>query len=86
MPRSFNSTQEFLGSNQLFGHVELPERDHFIAEVCKASTHARELRELTQDDVDNGTEPNTLLIKLVNNQTRHWNVYEKDTPPPGPDI
>ena len=81
MPHFFDSTQEFLRSDQLWGHVRPPELDEFIGEVYKTSTHTGELRELTQDDVDNGIEPDTLVIKTVNNPDRNWNICKMDIPP-----
>ena len=81
MAHFFTSTHEFLGSDQLWGHVKLQDRDNFIGEVYKASTHTRELRELTQDDVDNGIEPNALVIRTLNNPNRNWNICKMDTPP-----
>ena len=81
MSHFFDSIQELLRSNQPRGQVKPPELCKFIAEVYKASTHTGDLRELTQDDVHNGIEPDTLVIYSVDNECRKGNIYKKDTPP-----
>ena len=81
MSHFFDSIQEFLRSNQPWGQVKPPELCKFIAQVYKTSTHTDDLRELTQDDMNNGIEPDTLVIKTVNNEKRNWNICKMAIPP-----
>ena len=81
MPHLFNSVREFLQSDQHRGQVEPPELGGFRGEVYKSATEIGQLRELTEDDLNQGIQPDTLVIAILINPKQSWNVHKLEPPP-----
>ena len=81
MPQLFESVQEFLQSDQQWGQVEPPELGGFRGEVCKSATEIGQLRELTEDDLQQGIRPDILVIRTLNSPGQEQNICKMEIPP-----
>ena len=81
MPNLFDSVRAFLHSDEQRGQVEPPELGGFRGEVYKSATKIGQFRELTTEDLEQGIQPDTLVIALLNNPKRPWNIHKMESPP-----
>ena len=77
--------REFLQSGQRWGQVERPKLGGFIGgfrgEVYRSATAIGQLRELTEDDLKPGIQPDTLVIAMLSNPERPGDIQKLEAPP-----
>ena len=81
MQQPLASVQEFLQSDQITGQVQPAKLAPFTGELSKVVFENGEPRTLTGEDLDQGIKPNTLLIVLLDNPDRPWNIKKSKVPP-----
>ena len=81
MQQPFDSVQEFLQSDKITGQAEPAQLAGFRGELSKGVVENGQPRELTGDDLHRGIKPDTLIIVLLNNPDRYWNIAKCKVPP-----
>ena len=81
----FDSVEEFWNSNVSGRLPPTVQMGSFVGQLLKGIVENGQLRALQSEDVESGTQPDTLIVVQVQNleRTRNWDRLENPTPRTG---